>query len=314
MEEKIFLVINLSCFGDVLLTNLLCQNIKLNFPKSKVIFCTDKPFKDAASQQKDVDEVMVFDKRGKDKGLFNLLKFAFTNLYRNKIEASFVIYGNSRGLILSKLLGAKKIITGALKKTFFINTPQPKTYKLTNQQEANECLIEALTEKESQNLPIKYNADIDKEFMKEFYRENVVAVCFEANNPEKDLSIEIASEVIQKLKEDGKTVYYLGAGISASDYANQLRLNECDFIDLSNKTNIPDLAKVLKMTKGLISIDTGTMHMACAVGVPVLGIFLKVETVKKWAPKKELYKSDVIFENITAENIVNKFNDLVNNG
>lgn len=314
MEEKVFLVINLSCFGDVLLTNSLCQNIKLNYPKSKVVFCTDKPFMEAAKYQKDVDEVMVFDKRGKDKGFFNLLKFALTNPYRKKIEASFVIYGNSRGIILSKLLGAKKIITGDLKKTFLVNTPQPKAYALINQQEANESLIEVLTGKESENLPIRYNANLDKDFMKEFYRENVVAVCFEANNFEKDMPIEIASEIIQTLKEDGKTVYYLGAGISAADYANQLRLNECDFIDLSNKTSILDLAKVLKMTKGLISIDTGTMHMACAVGVPVLGIFLKHDMVEKWAPKKELYKSDVIFEYITAENIVNKFNNLVNNG
>ena len=86
--EKTFLVINLSCFGDILLTNSLCQNIKILYPNSKVIFCVDKPFEEVAKYQKDVDEVMVFDKRGKDKGLINLAKYAFRSkdigrCYRN---------------------------------------------------------------------------------------------------------------------------------------------------------------------------------------------------------------------------------------
>ena len=31
--------------------------------------------------------------------------------YRKKIDAAFIVYGNPRGIIISKLLGAKKIIS-----------------------------------------------------------------------------------------------------------------------------------------------------------------------------------------------------------
>jgi len=311
MEKKTFLVINLSCFGDVLLTNSLCQNLKINYPNSKIIFMVDKPFEDAAKYQKDVDEVLIFDK-SKFKGFFKLLKFAKTCPYKNKIDVSFVIYGNTRGLILSKLLGAKQVVTGDLKKSFLVNTPQPKCYMVSNVQRANELLAEVITGKKSENLPIRF---LPKESSLELNidKENSIALCLEANNPEKDLPIDIAVELIQKLNEDNKTLYLLGAGESVSVYANDLRLNDCNFVDLTNKTNFNDLAHVLKQVKGLISIDTGTMHMACAVDVPVLGIFLKQNNVAKWAPDKNLYKSDIVSDNITAENIVNKFYELVNN-
>ena len=55
------MVINLSFFGDVLLTNSLCQNIKLNYPSSKVVFLVNKPFYEAAKNQLCVDDVLVFD-------------------------------------------------------------------------------------------------------------------------------------------------------------------------------------------------------------------------------------------------------------
>ena len=310
MEEKIFLIVNLSCFGDVLLTNSLCQNLKFEYPDSKIVFCTDKPFEEAAKYQKDVDDVIVFDKNGKQKGLINLIKFAFHCEYKNKIDTAFVIYGNKRGLLLSKFLGAKRIVAGSRKKTFLINTPQPN-YAGIPQKQSNDRLAEVITGKKSADFPIRYLIDKKEFYKSEFFKENNVAVCFEANNEKKDMPIDIAVEIIQRLNEDGKTVYFVGAGTSASDYANQLRMNDCNFIDLSNKTTINELAKVLKMTKGLISIDTGVMHMACALDVPVLSVFFDTAQMPRWIPSKELYNTDVVHENITAENIVNKFYKLV---
>ena len=63
MKEKVFLVFNTACFGDVLLCNPLCQNIKNIWPNSKVIFICDKNFKDVAKYQKGVDDVVIYDKK-----------------------------------------------------------------------------------------------------------------------------------------------------------------------------------------------------------------------------------------------------------
>ena len=109
--EKIFLIINLSYFGDVLLTNTLCQNLKNEYPNSKVVFLVNKPFFEAAKYQYCVDDVICMDKRSEHKGFIGLLKFVLSNKYRNKIFASFIIYGNARGVLISYLLNCKKRIS-----------------------------------------------------------------------------------------------------------------------------------------------------------------------------------------------------------
>lgn len=52
------------------------------------------------------------------------------------------------------------------------------------------------------------------------------------------------------------------------------------FVDAVGRTDIPLLAGLLLETRLLVSNDTGTMHLAAGLGVPVLGIFLA--TAQPW--------------------------------
>ena len=90
-ESKVFLVFNTACFGDVLLCNTLCQNIKRIYPNSKVVMIVNKPFLEAAKYQKDVDDVVVFDKNGEHKGIKGILKFIADFPYK-KPFCSFITY------------------------------------------------------------------------------------------------------------------------------------------------------------------------------------------------------------------------------
>lgn len=69
----------------------------------------------------------------------------------------------------------------------------------------------------------------------------------------------------------------------------------------------------MQICKAVISIDTGTMHLSYATGVPTVCIFYKTEMIEKWAPRKSLYPHTVIIDkNYTAENICNKTIELIN--
>ena len=61
---KKFLVINTSFFGDTLLTNPLCRNIKILYPDSHITFIVNKPFVEVATYCDGVDEVVAYDKKG----------------------------------------------------------------------------------------------------------------------------------------------------------------------------------------------------------------------------------------------------------
>ena len=104
----------------------------------------------------------------------------------------------------------------------------------------------------------------------------------------------------------------LGVGALTRKYANDLKKKGIlNFVDLVDITSISDLMQILINCSALISVDTGTMHMACALGVPVVALFYKQLNIDKWAPRNNLYRCEVISEDFSIENIINKVNNII---
>lgn len=320
-NQKIFLIINLSCFGDVLLTNTLCQNIKLNYPDSKTVMLVDKPFYEAAKYQYCVDEAIYFDKKGENKGLLGLLKFVIGCKYKNKIYASFIMYDNERGILISSLLNSRKRISGPNKifKWLLTDIHWERKNELVHMQDINGDFIRTLTGKNGEILPIKYqpnqeNDELIEKIKKQFSEKEIIGLCTVSKQKAKDMPVDTAIEIINKLASQDKTVFYFGAGKECRDYANELKKRGCrNFVDLTNATTINQLAGIMQICKAVISIDTGTMHLSYATGIPTVCIFYKTEMIEKWAPRKSLYPHTIIIDkNYTAENICNKTIELIN--
>ena len=320
-NQKIFLIINLSYFGDVLLTNTLCQNIKLNYPDSKTVMLVDKPFYEAAKYQYCVDEAIYFDKKGENKGLLGLLKFVIGCKYKNKIYASFIMYDNERGILISTLLNSRKRISGPNKifKWLLTDIHWERKNELVHMQDINGDFIRTLTGKNGEILPIKYqpnqeNDELIEKIKKQFSEKEIIGLCTVSKQKAKDMPVDTAIEIINKLASQDKTVFYFGAGKECRDYANELKKRGCrNFVDLTNVTTISQLAGIMQICKAVISIDTGTMHLSYATGIPTVCIFYKTEMIEKWAPRKSLYPHTIIIDkNYTAENICNKTIELIN--
>lgn len=288
-KPKIFAAVLMACFGDVILCNALFQNIKRLYPDSKIIFIVDKPWVDAAKYQKDVDEVIVFDKRNQNKGFFGLLKFIMHFPYRN-IDCIFTIYDNFRADIISLLLRPKKI------------AGKPYDYNVSVQE--RHCnLLKKITKEKIINCPIVYNADNnipDKIQGFIFKNKKYIALCTTSKLKIKDMPLLTAIELIEKLNADGYEVLFVGNGEKAKKYSEELLNNNCKIINLVNKTTIYELAQVLRNCKALISVDTGTMHFAYANKVPTVCVFYKKANIKIWAPDKNLYP----YTNVPDENSV----------
>ena len=301
-ESKVFLVFNTAYFGDVLLCNTLCQNIKLIYPASKVVMVVDKPFYDVAKYQKDVDDVVIFDKRGEQKSPAGILKFILNFPYKNPY-CSFITYTNVRNSIVSKLIGAKKVVC------------LPKNNPAESVQKRSLGLLSRITDKPLKNLPIRYIASdelpakLDLDLTKKY-----VGLCTLSKRKEKDMPLETAIEIISDLSSRGKTVLLFGAGEECRKYRDKLKAKGClNFVDLIDQTTIYQMANIMQLCKVVISIDTGTMHLAYATGTPTVCIFYKKDMITKWAPRKSLYPHTIIIDkNYTAENICNKTIELIN--
>lgn len=292
-EKRTFLIFNTASFGDVLLCNTLCQNIKIFYPNSRVVFIVDKPFYEAAKYQKDVDEVIIYDKNGEHKSIQGFFKFLKNFKYYNPFCA-FLPYRNVRNYLISFICGAKHIISED-KKLVHIST-----------QMKHAMLLEKITKKHIKNLPISYCVDMSIPVrLSQLLPKNkkIIAFCPVSKDVSKDIPIKTSVDIINKLRNYGYEIIFCGAGEKSLEYSRELKKSGCNFIDLTNKTSIFELAAVLKNCNILLSVDTGTMHLGCAVKTKTIVIFYKTEMIKEWGPDPELYNAKIINTDQTAENI-----------
>lgn len=303
-SSKVFLVFNTAFFGDVLLCNSLCQNIKAIYPDSKIVFIVAKNFYDVARYQKDVDDVITIDKNGKHKGFFGLLKFVKEFKYKN-IYASFITYHNMRNFLISRLLKVKHVITA------------PKYKKAFPTQEKHNNLLKKHFNIEVKNYPVIYDTqkiDIKWDTLKSKLELNddYIVLSVLTKRLEKNMPITTAQGLINMITSNlNKKVVLVGVGEDCEKYSKELLNLGCNFINLVNKTSIPELSLVLKYSKGLISVDTGTMHLGYAVGAPTVCIFYKKDTIITWGPNPNLYKVKLITDDYSAEHIFENTKDLL---
>lgn len=298
-DNKIFLVFNTAYFGDVLLCNTLCQNIKLIYPDSKVVMVVNKPFWEAAKYQKDVDDVVIYDKKGKHKGFLGVLKFILQFPYK-KPFCSFITYTSWKNALIAKLLGSKKI--SVLTDNVNLKPVQKRTLEL----------MVRITDRPLKNLPIRYEVkDVPPAKFNLQPEKKYIGLCTLSKSKEKDMPLETAVELIKKLSLAGYETIYFGTGDSALNYARELENAGCRFINLVNKTSIYEMACVLKSCLALVSIDTGTMHLGCALDVPLAAVFYRDILTYFWTPDDRLYNVKVIKEDRSANNIYTKLKELI---
>ena len=309
MEKEVFIVFNTACIGDMLVTNALVQNIKYYYPDSYVVFVCNTPFVDVAKYQDGVDEVIDFDKK-RGKSLRGILDFVKRFPYK-KTFASFVTYANDRNLLISRLLGTKHIISNH--KLKFWNTREKYELKeYTHMKDKWAGLIEPLTG-EYKNLPIKYNAPQIQNPITESIKalKNPVAICATSNFCLKDMKPEHCIELMNLLHKEGMTPVLTGAGAVAKTFSCELkRHGYFDYVDIVDCTNFIELANILKICNACISVDTGTLHFANALNVPVVGIFYAGHD-EVWGSDTTLYPAKILSgKDITPTQIIEEFKNL----
>jgi lipopolysaccharide heptosyltransferase I len=82
------------------------------------------------------------------------------------------------------------------------------------------------------------------------------------------------AQVADRINQAGWGIPVLtGAEEDVKDIAEIRKRMQTDSIDLSGQTHLMELAALLKMSRLLITNDSGPMHLAAAVGTPVVALF-----------------------------------------
>lgn len=309
-KQRVFVIINSYFIGDILLANPLVQNIKRLYPESIVVMLTSPALVDVAKYQEGVDDVVIWDRHGIHHGFMNMLKFAFSFPYKN-IYAVFPMYSSDRPIILSFLLGAKYIL-GYKRKT--ISRLLRSKYKILpkpqNIQEQNINLLSGITKEELKDCRISYNIpEIDSSVINNLRAENnnYIVLCPKSSQLYKDLPNDFVYELISKIKSK---VILIGKGEPSIELSKFLKDKYLDnLIDLIDKTSILESAKIISMSKACISVDTGMLHMSCALNKPTIGLFLN-QFNEVYTPQEKIYPNLKLLLDATPDNVLSCLNSL----
>lgn len=291
-KKNIFLVLNTGYFGDVLVTSKLTRDIKKYYPESYLVFIADSPCEDAAKGLPGVDEVFVYDRKVCHNFL-DYCKFVKEFPYKFKIDYTFIPNGRKLNrAFLALLLGSKRIITSQrFQKLQFNKKICKKDVRFKNCACGMANMLSVLTNKATDFQDIEFIVpDYAEQKINNLLSELNISQELIAINPQAgdDWKCWDKSEVVKFAKlaiEDGKKIVLTGVlqdGLQTIDALNAA-IGENNYINLVGKTSIPELGALYKHCSAVISVDTGSMHMAFAVGTPTLGLFFR-DNYKCWGP------------------------------
>lgn len=293
------LLIRTDRIGDVLLSTPAIKAVRRHFPSAHIGVMVRPYAKEIVLGSPYIDEVILYDKDSRHKSVFSSLKFAF-NLRKKRFDLSLILHPTNRVNIISFLAGIPKRI-GWNRKMGFLLTKKIEDKKHLGEKHELEYSLDIIRaigiETQDKALSIPLRKDHRKNIEEFFEKNNIgdkdrlIAINPTASCPSKTWPIEnfiaLSAELIKRYNakilivsgpEDVKKTKGLAASLKK------------DVIDASGKTSVGQLAWLLRKAVVFISNDSGPVHIATAVGTPVIAIFGRAQpglSPRRWGPLGE---------------------------
>lgn len=329
--NKRLLIIRVDEIGDYMLWRNCLKDLVENFDDYTIDFCGNAAFKSIFNvfDNKNIDDVIWLNKRLFSKSLLHRYEFLKKIYFKNYDVVINARYARERITddTIVKASFAKQVfgMAGNVNKnnerlnielyTHMFNSDKKPLFEFYKNQEFTE-FVTGITSKikntsvSLENLPVFSQA----------LPSNYFVVFPGARGPEKIWPtanfIEVANYIY---KITGGTAVVCGAHGDAFYTSAFIAEYKNPYIDLSAKTSLAEMLTILHKAHCLLSVDTGSVHLAAAVGCAVFGIF-NGSHYKRFAPyPKEIAENfiaiypDEIEHDLGNEEIVeNKYEYLSN--
>ena len=288
---KNILVVRNDRFGEFLLNIPAIRALKETFTDAKLIAIVNPYVRELADAVPFIDEVM--DWGSKKHSLPERLKLLWFFINKN-IDIAIMLNPSKEFNIFTFLAGIPIRAGYARKCSFLLNLKMKDKKHLGEKHEVEynlelAGLLGAKTQDLSLSLKIEDNIinGLGYNFTSDS-RATFLAIHPWTSDPVKQWPLESFRELTKKLLQyPDLRVIIVGRREEAVKSSETFGYLSAGALDLTGKTTLLQLAAVLKRCKLLISGDSGPIHLASAVGTPVLAIFrndLQGKTAKRWGP------------------------------
>lgn len=296
---KRVLVIRLDRLGDVILSTPVAQVLRQHFPHAHIVMMVRPPCEDAVRGNPYLNEVIVYDKEGKHHSAWKTIRFA-RKLRQQDFDTALVLHPSRRSHWIPYLAGIpirigydrkdawllthrlphrkqegeqhEAVYTLQMLSVFGISPPSPRPHVPLNAH-AVQCIDALLSEASVQPS------------------EALVAIHPSASCISKRWMPERFAQVADRLMAEHGVRICLVADSDDARFARQVKTAmRQPALDFSGRLTVAELAALLHRCRVLISNDSGPVHVAAAVGTPVVDIFGRNQrglSPRRWGPVGE---------------------------
>jgi len=294
------LVIKISSIGDVILSTASLMALRKKFPQAKIYCLVGKESRKVLNSCPYVDGIIIYDGQQKERGWSGLIRLS-RKLHRYRFD-KIIDFQNSRKSHLLSFLSMPRESYGYHRKWGGLLTRPLRRYR--NDIAAVEHQFQLLKELDisckDPHLELwpsvkdkAYIQDLlDSEWMGN--SQNIVGINISASDkwPTKNWPIDYISRVCDALSRNNVRVVITGMAKDRRLVQQLLSLTKSKPANFCGKTDILQLAALIKKCKVYITPDSAPLHIAAAVNTPVIALFGPTDSLRHIPPAKKMEVMD----------------------
>jgi lipopolysaccharide heptosyltransferase II len=291
------LIIRTDRIGDVVLSTPVITATRKAFPRAYIAVMVSPQTKEIVIDNPYINEVIVYDKKVKHRSIFQTLCFA--KWLRSKIfDLALILHSTTRVNVITFLAGIPHRVGYKRGKMDFLLTHGFEYKKRLGEKHEAEYSLDILRsigiDAEMSSLVMSFSSENERKIeyllqqngLKE--GEKIIVLHPDASCPSKMWPLENFARLADDLKDKFAVRIALVSSPEHVKIGEKVRdLMKHSPIFLCGETSLGDLAALFKRTTLFISNDSGPVHIAAAIGAPVISIFGRNEkglSPTRWRP------------------------------
>lgn len=294
---KNILILNLRKIGDTIMATAAAYLLKKAYPKARITMLVKPLTRSIVENNPVIDEVMLYDYAHKAK--IDDIKKAARQLKARNFDLAVVIDGKPRSAMLAWLAGIPRragferiTLRNIYLKLFYTDLIKIDYDAMTVQQVKNhEIFINKLTgrnDKAKMVMPDVNPAGRKKvqQLLQKLPKDSLkIALCLRSGIEFKDWPMDNFLKIVRALNVKYKAGFFIVGAKGDITYAEKFRQKSGlgNVYDFCGQTTLPELGYLLSCADFMLSVDTGTAHIAAAQNVPEVVVFAGTSH-EHWAP------------------------------
>jgi ADP-heptose:LPS heptosyltransferase len=268
------LIIKLGGLGDVFLSTIVLDSLRKSFPSSQIEYCVEKAGKEAIERERRVDAVFVLDKETMHP--LAVLRHVRQQHYDMVID----LFGNPRSALITFMSGAKyKVgLDYGWRRHLYSIVGEARREKLHGA-EVNLQALRAL------NVPITQRSlsyplsEDDRTYADQVWKSNqldgrfVVGILPAGSWPSKRCEPEKFAEIANAIAGEYNARVLIVWGPADETEAIEIERRCGDVAILAPRASLSKNLALLSRCSGIVANDSGPMHLASGLGVPILCLY-----------------------------------------